>query len=54
MDIEEPITHVAKDELTQILAMGIFELLTEAVEVDERILVWIHAYEGALVTKKHI
>ena len=43
MDIKKPIAHVAQDELAQILAMGIFELLAEAAEVDERILIWIHA-----------
>jgi hypothetical protein len=43
MDIEEPIAHVAQDELAQFPAVGILELLTEAAEVDERILVWIHA-----------
>jgi len=43
MNVEEPITHVAQDELAQLPAVGVLELLTEAAEVNEGILVWIHA-----------
>jgi hypothetical protein len=54
MNIEEPIAHVAQDELAQLPAVGILELLAEATEVKEWILIWIHAEEGAHGAKKHI